>query len=142
MPTRLNPYLSFKDSTSEVMDFYQSVFGGKLDKTSFKDGGMEYEPGDAEKVMHAQLETDNGMFLMASDTPASMNPEGVDPSNGTISLSGDDEAELKGYYEKLSADGKVTLPLDKAPWGDWFGMCQDRFGVDWMVNISGKGVDS
>jgi len=91
---------------------------------------------DAENlVMHAQLEADHGITLMASDTPP-----GMDFTQGNsinISLSGDDEGTLRGYWEKLSADGKTIMPLEKAPWGDTFGMCFDRFGVQWLVNISG-----
>jgi PhnB protein len=59
-------------------------------------------------------------------------------SNISMSLSGDDEARLRKYYDKLSANGTVTLPLEKAPWGDHFGMCNDQFGVRWMVNIAGE----
>jgi PhnB protein len=71
---------------------------------------------------------------MAADVPSSME---VGP-NGTISLSGDDEATLRGYWDGLTEGGTVTVPLEKAPWGDTFGMCTDRFGVDWMVNILGS----
>ena len=56
----------------------------------------------------------------------------------SMSLSGDNETELRGYYEKLSADGTIGMPLEKAPWGDMFGMFTDKFGVSWLVNISGQ----
>jgi PhnB protein len=72
---------------------------------------------------------------MGADTPNSMD---LPPnSNGTLSLSGDDEAELRGYWDKLSDGGEVSMPLEKAPWGDTFGMCVDKFGIAWMVNIAG-----
>ena len=83
------------------------------------------------------LEAPNGMVLMGADTPIHMEYE--PGSRISVSLSGDDEAELRGYYEKLSADGTVMVPLEKAPWGDHFGMCTDRFGVTWLVNISSAG---
>jgi PhnB protein len=73
---------------------------------------------------------------MASDTPAGMSWQA--PGGITISLSGDDEAELRGYWDRLADGGSVTLPLEKAPWGDSFGMVTDRFGVPWMVNIAGS----
>jgi PhnB protein len=57
-------------------------------------------------------------------------------TNVGVSLSGDNEAELTAYYQKLSAGGTVTMPLDKAPWGDSFGMFIDKFGVSWLVNIT------
>ena len=136
MTTRLNPYLNFRDNARQAMEFYHSVLGGKLDMTSFKDAGMSQGPGDGDLVMHAQLEADNGMTLMASDTPPGMNF--TPGTNISISLSGNDEKPLRGYWEKLSAGGNVMMPLEKAPWGDTFGMCTDPFGIQWMINISGK----
>jgi PhnB protein len=83
--------------------------------------------------MHAQLESPNGFTLMAADTPPGM---AHDPGNNiAISLSGTDADELRGYWEKLSAGGSVSVPLEKQMWGDEFGMCADRFGIGWMVNI-------
>jgi PhnB protein len=137
MATTLNPYLSFRDNAREAMEFYKSVFDGELTVSTFADLGASEDPSEADKVMHSQLEAPNGMTLMGADTPNSM--EFDEGSRISISLSGDDEGALRGYYEKLSADGTVTMPLDKAPWGDFFGMCTDRFGVNWMVNISGAG---
>ena len=134
MTTRLNPYLSFRDNAREAMEFYKSVFGGELQSNTFKDFGLSQDPSDDDKVMHSMLEAPNGMVLMGADTPSAM--EVQSGSSISISLSGDDEAELRGYFEKLSADGTVTMPLEKAPWGDHFGMCTDRFGVSWLVNIS------
>jgi PhnB protein len=90
----------------------------------------------AAKIMHAVLTTDNGIVFMASDTPNSM--EYRTGTNMSMSLSGDNETELRGYYEKLSAGGTVGMPLEKAPWGDTFGMCTGKFGVSWLVNISGQ----
>src|SRR5262245_19389611 len=133
---RLNPYLTFKDNTRQAMDFYKSVFGGKLTSTSFKDGGMANNPAAANLVMHAMLEANNGITLMASDSPPGMGPEISAGNNISISLSGDDEKTLRGYWDKLSAGGKTTMPLEKAPWGDTFGMCTDKFGIQWLVNIS------
>ena len=132
---RLNPYLTFKDNARQAMDLYKNVFGGKLTSTSFKDGGMSQSPADANLVMHAMLEADNGMTLMASDSPPGM--EHTVGNNISISLSGDDERTLRGYWDKLSAGGQITMPLEKAPWGDTFGMCTDKFGIQWLVNISG-----
>jgi PhnB protein len=85
--------------------------------------------------MHAQLESPSGLTLMASDTPARME---YNPGNTySISLSGEDDAELRGYWDKLSEGGAVSMPLAMAPWGDAFGMCNDKFGVAWLVNIAG-----
>jgi PhnB protein len=138
MQTKLNPYLSFKDNAREAMEFYQTVFGGKLAISTFKEYHASQDPSEDNKVMHAQLEADNGIVFMASDTPNNM--EYKAGTNYSMSLSGDNEAELKGYFEKLSTGGSVTMPLEKAPWGDMFGMLTDQFGVSWLVNIAGQQV--
>jgi PhnB protein len=137
MTSRLNPYISFRDQAREAMDFYQSVFGGELTRTTFGEGAMSEDPVEKDRIMHSQLETPAGYTLMVADTP---NPMAVSPINGaiSISLSGDDEAELRGYFDKLAEGGEVGVPMEKAPWGDTFGMLTDRFGVGWLVNVAGS----
>ncbi len=132
MASRLNPYVSFNGDAREAMEFYQSVFGGNLTMNTFGEYGAQDSP-DADKIMHAQLETERGFTLMASDTPSGMD---YTPGNTiAVSLSGDDGDELRRYWEQLSAGGTVSVPLEKQMWGDEFGMCVDRFGVPWMVDI-------
>ena len=132
MGSNLNPYLHLDDTARSAMEFYRDVFGGELNVMTF--GDMGSEGPEASKVMHAQLETPSGFTLMASDTPPGMDrPTG---SAVTISLSGDDAAELHGYWDGLSAGGTVDTPLEKQMWGDEFGQCTDRFGFTWLVNIS------
>jgi PhnB protein len=138
MASKLNPYLSFKDNTREVMDFYKSIFGGALTVNTFKDLGASQDPSEDDLVMHSSLDAPNGITIMASDTPARMEFSGH--TGFSMSLSGDDEAELTGWFNNLAAGGTVTMPLNKAIWGDTFGMCVDRFGVNWLVNISGQGA--
>ncbi|GAA1402619.1 VOC family protein [Oerskovia paurometabola] len=136
MTTRLNPYLNFRDDARAAIEFYRDVFGGELTISTFADFQAADDPADADKVMHSQLEAPNGLVLMAADTPSSME---YSPGGGVaISLSGEqaDDAELRGYWAKLSSSGTVTVPLEVAPWGDAFGMCVDRFGVSWLVNIA------
>jgi PhnB protein len=133
---RLNPYLSFRDNARDAMTFYESVFGGELTISTFGDFQASDDPSEQQKVMHSQLETPDGLVLMAADTPNAMEYK---PQAGvSVSLSGDDEARLRGYWERLSEGGTVTMPFEKAPWGDIFGMCVDRFGTSWLVNASGQ----
>ena len=134
METKLNPYLNFKDNTREAMEFYKGVFGGKLDINTFSDYNASPDPSEADKVMHSVLESETGITFMAADTPNSM--EYKPGTNFSMSLSGENENELRGYFEKLSEGGTVTMPLEKAAWGDTFGMVQDRFGVSWLVNVT------
>jgi PhnB protein len=133
MASRLNPYISFDGDARQAMEFYKGVFGGNMTLNTFGEYGAPESP-DADKVMHSQLEADNGFILMGSDTPAGMQHNPGD--NISISLSGDDADELRGYWAKLSEGGTVTMPLEKQMWGDEFGMCTDQFGVPWLVNIS------
>ena len=132
MASRLNPYISFTDNARQALEFYKSVFGGTLNLNTFGEYGAD-NPAVADMVMHAMLETDRGFALMASDTPPGMeyNPG----SSISISLSGTDADDLRGYWEKLSGSGTVTMPLEKQMWGDEFGQCVDRFGISWMVDI-------
>jgi PhnB protein len=132
MASRLNPYLNFNGNARQAMEFYASVLGGNLNLTTFADAGMTDSP-DAGKVFHGQLETDAGYTLMAADTPAGMEFQGMHGFG--VSLSGDDDA-LRGYWERLCEGGTVTMPMQKQSWGDEFGMCTDKFGVPWLVNIS------
>ncbi len=133
MHTKLNPYLNFKNNTREAMEFYKSIFGGKLQINTFKEFKASKDPSEDDLVMHSVLEAD-GIEFMASDTPKRMEYKPVAGFN--MSLIGDNETELRGYFEKLSARGNITMPLEKAIWGDTFGMCTDKFGVNWLVNIS------
>ena len=136
METKLHPYLSFRDNARQAMEFYRSVFGGKLTMTMFKEFNASQDPGEDDKIMHAMLEAENGITFMAADTPNRM--EYRPGANISMSLSGDNEKELTSYFEKLAAGGQITMPLEQAPWGDTFGMCADRFGVNWMVNITAQ----
>src|SRR4051812_48379167 len=133
--TKLNPYLSFRDQARQAMEFYKTVLGGELTLNTFEESHASDDPSEGQKIMHAQLES-NGMTLMASDTPNAM--EHKSGSSISVSLSGDNLEELTGYYNKLAEGGTKTLPFEKAPWGDTFGIVVDKFGVQWMVNAAGE----
>ena len=134
----LNPYLTFDGQAREAMETYRDIFGGQLDVNTFGDFGGTGEGGPpADGIMHAQLTTDLGFALMGSDA---MPGSGPDP-NGWVSLSGDEADTLKGYFEKLAEDGETILPLEKQMWGDVYGQCKDRFGIQWMVNIAGSAAE-
>ncbi len=139
MALDLNPYLQFSGNAAEAMDFYHSVFGGELNKMTYAEGMSDDNPETAANIMHSSVFVDRGFLLMASDVPADMSAA----DNGYICLSssGEDPAEdakLRGYWEGLSAGATVNQPLEQAPWGDYFGQLTDRFGVNWMVNITGE----
>ena len=130
MPSRLNPYISFPGNAREAMEFYKRVFGGTLALSRFGEYGGEQNP---DGIMHGMLETERGFTLMGADTPPGMEHKPGD--NIAVSVSGDDADELRGYWDQLSEGGTVTVPMEKQMWGDEFGMCVDRFGIGWLVNI-------
>jgi PhnB protein len=134
MAARLNPYLSLPGTAREAVEFYASVFGGQPSVMTFGEMG----PGapDPDNVMHASLETPAGLLMLADTAPGTEHARGNDMA---ISLSGDDAAQLQGWWDRLSDGGEVSVPLEQQMWGDVFGMCTDRFGVSWMVNIAGDG---
>ncbi|MBP2412552.1 PhnB protein [Arthrobacter stackebrandtii] len=133
MTVRLNPYLNFRDSARGAMEFYHSIFGGTLDLSTYAEMPMFDDPAEGNKIMHAMLTGDNDIVLMGADVPNSMEIS----ANSSVSLSGDDETVLRGWWDALSDGATIGEPLTKAPWGDTFGMLTDKFGVPWMVNIAG-----
>lgn len=134
MAVRLNPYLSFRDNAREAVEFYRSVFGGDLSLNTFAEFHASEDPAEQDKIMHAMLETPKGLVLMGADTP---NSTEYQPHGGvSMSLSGDDEGDLRSYWDALAKGGTIVAPLEPSPWSDTFGMCVDQFGVNWMVNIA------
>ena len=132
MPLRLNPYITFAGDAREAMEFYQAALGGELAVNTFGEYG-DAGP-DSDKIMHANLETPDGFTLMASDPPP-----GLDSSQGssiTVSLSGEDEDKLRGFWDKLTEGAEIHMPLERQMWGDVFGQFTDKFGTQWMVNIT------
>ncbi|HSV38068.1 MAG TPA: VOC family protein [Nocardioidaceae bacterium] len=131
MASRLNPYIGFDNNARQAMEFYQAALGGELVFNTFGEMGNQDNP---DGIMHAMLETPSGFTLMASDSPPEV--QYTPGANISVSLSGEDEAELRGYWDKLSEGGQVAVPLEKQMWGDVFGMLIDQFGIGWMVNIT------
>ena len=143
MSVALNCYIGFNGNAREAMEFYQSVFGGEIHLDTFgnyAEHGMPVSDGDTDKIMHGYLKGDTGIEIMSSDTPSGSE---FDPGQRiTLALSGDDKATLGSYWDKLSAEGEVTMPMQTAPWGDSFGMITDKYGVSWMVNISSANTEA
>lgn len=135
MTTKLNTYIAFDGDARDAAQWYKSIFGGELfmDTMGKYADSMPVDEADTDKIMHFFLKGEHGIEVMGADTPKGLPYDGG--SRLTIALNGDDEAILRGYWDKLIDGGSVTMPLDKAPWGDTFGMLTDKFGVKWMVDI-------
>jgi len=129
----VNPYLFFKGNAREAMEFYKNIFGGELTLNGYDDLPGPTQEGLEGKLMHADLRGGD-ITLMASDTLQASDKA----AKVTISLSGDNEEKLTAIFNKLSDGVDVQFPLKKEAWGDTFGQLTDKYGVDWMVNISAK----
>ena len=127
----LNAYLFFAGDCREAMEFYKDVFGGTLKVQTYDEVPGQPEAMEG-KVIHASL-MEGDVDLMASDSPITGN---LGTGKISLSLSGTDENKLRNVFDRLSEGGRVNSPLKKEFWGDTFGMLKDKFGVDWMVNIS------
>lgn len=134
----INPYLNFMGKTEEAFNFYKSVFGGNFATFQrFKDvpGGEKMSEADQEKIMHISLPIGKGNLLMGTDALESMGQSLTAGNNFYLQLTPESEKEADELFNKLSAGGEVTMPLDKAFWGAYFGMFVDKFGIQWMVNF-------
>jgi PhnB protein len=138
-PVNFNPYVFFDGSCREAMEFYKSIFGGKLAILNWETNPNVQDAGMKGKVMHARLETDDGFVWMAADSPTALAKEG---NRISLALGGMDEDKLRQWFDALGAEGIVKSPLKTESWGDTFGMLTDKFGVDWMVNISSSKEES
>lgn len=136
MASTLNPYIAFRGTARQALEFYQSVLGGDLNLNTFAEFQASDDPAEADNIMHGQLETKAGFTLMGGDMPNSMPFQ--DGETITICVSGDDESELRGYWDGLARGATIGMPLELAPWGDYYGQLTDQFGVGWMVNIAGS----
>lgn len=137
MAIALNPYLNFSTEAREALEFYQAALGGELSIMTFGESGMADDPSQADLVMHGQVTTPHGLVLMASDTP----PGGDQPAHGThvnVSLSSGD-TDLQPFWDRLTEGAEVVVPFELAPWGDKFGLFNDKFGIAWLVNQASLG---
>ncbi|QFU86750.1 VOC family protein [Amycolatopsis sp. YIM 10] len=138
MGSQSNPCITFNGNAREAMEFYREVFGGELELGTVADFGSPDSP-NADKVMHSRLDTPAGYTLMGWDFPDDRpgHPPYQAGNNVAVFLGGDN-GELRDYFEKLSAGGTVTLPLEQQVWGDEAGSLVDQFGISWMFNITAQ----
>lgn len=126
MSSTANPYLSFSGNALEAMEFYTSIFGGDLEVMKFGENSFGADP---EGVMHASLTTDDGWVLMASDGGDAK----AEAGRVSVAIMGG-EKQLRGYFEALCEGGEKYMEFEKQMWGDVFGSCKDRFGIEWNIN--------
>ena len=136
----ITPYIHFNGNAEEAFNFYKSVFGGEfVTIVRFKD--MPSNPDfpmsekEANKIMHIALPIGKTDVLMASDTPESMGKHNENETRSKISISTENKEEADKLFNGLSAGGKIECPLEDSPWGSYFGMFRDKYGIEWMVDF-------
>lgn len=140
-----NIYLNFKGNCEEAFNFYKSVFGGefshvgRFNEMPPQEGAAPIPAEDGNKIMHISLPLGEGSVLMGSDTIGEWAPNFTQGNNFSISLNPLSRDEADRLYATLSAGGKITMPMSETFWGDYFGMCEDRFGINWMFSYNDQG---
>ncbi|MEO7924968.1 MAG: VOC family protein [Chitinophagaceae bacterium] len=137
----INPYLNFPGNTEEAFNFYRSIFGGEFVMIQrFKDTPeADRVPAEhKDKIMHIALPIGNGNILMATDALESMGHKVTTGTNFHLSVSADSKTGAEKIFTGLSAGGKITMPLADTFWGSYFGMCTDKFDIQWMVSYDEK----
>jgi PhnB protein len=135
----LNPYLHFNGNAEEAFDFYKSVFGGEFAaKVRFKDFPNPEFPmpeKEADKIVHVSLPISSTSVLMGSDVPEFMGKVNEAENRSKISISVASKEEADKLYHGLSEGGKVEMPIGDSPWGSYFAMFRDKFGIEWMIDF-------
>lgn len=138
----INPYIHFNGNAEEAFTFYKSVFGGEFAMViRFRDMPVQGNPiseSEADKMMHIALPIGKSNVLMGSDTPEYMGKHNERETRSKISVSAESKEEADHLYNGLSAGGEVEMPIGDSPWGSYFGMFRDKYGIEWMVDFDPK----
>ena len=139
---QINPYIHFNGNAEEAFTFYKSVFGGEFAEMSrYRDFSFPEHPipeSEANKIMHIALPIGKCSVLMGSDTPEFMGKHNENENRSKISISAESKEEADRLFNGLSAGGTVEMPVADSPWGSYFGMFRDKYGIEWMVNFDPK----
>ena len=140
----INPHINFNSNAEEAFTFYQSVFGGEFAKiVRFKDvSSPEFKvpENEANKIMHIALSIGKN-FLMGNDVPESMGRVSENENRSKISISAESREEAEKLFNGLSAGGTIEFPMGDSPWGSYFGMFRDKYGIEWMVEFNPNAKD-
>jgi len=138
--TTINPYINFNGNAEEAFTFYKSVFGGEFTQVvRFKDLASDEFPipeEDADKIMRIALPI-GGNTLIANDVPESLGPVNEKENRSKIAVSAETREEADRIFNGLSADGEVEMPMSESPWGTYFAMFRDKYGIEWTVEVAG-----
>ncbi len=138
--TTINTWINFNGNAEEAFNFYKSVFGGEFTKIiRFKDlASAEFKVSekDENKIMYISLPISNSSALIANDVPDFMGPVNENENRSKISISAESKVEAERIFNSLSVGGQIEMPMDNSPWGTYFGMFRDKYGIEWVVECS------
>jgi PhnB protein len=138
----INPHINFNGNAEEAFTFYKSVFGGEFAKViRFKDLASPEFPiaeKEANKIMHIALPIGKSNMLMGNDVPEILGKTNENENRSKISISTESKEEADKLFNGLSAGGKIEMPITDSPWGSYFGMFRDKYGIEWMVDFDAK----
>lgn len=136
--TTINPYINFNGNAEEAFTFYKSVFGGEFETIiRFKDLASDEFPvpeAEAEHIMRITLPI-GGNILIANDVPEAMGPVSENENRSKIAVMAESREEAARIFTRLSEDGTVEMPMDESPWGTYFGMFRDKYGIEWTIEF-------
>ncbi len=139
--TQINPHYNFNGNAEEAFNFYKSVFGGEFKKIiRFKELASDEFPvpeHEANKIMHIELPIGNSV-LMANDVPEMMGRTNENENRSKLVIRTESKEEADKLFNGLSQGGQVEMPIDNSPWGTYFGMFRDKYGIEWMVEFESK----
>ena len=140
---QINPHINFNGNAEEAFTFYKSIFGGEFSKiTRFKDlsnDEFQVSEKEANKIMHIALPIGKNI-LIANDVPDIMGPTNENENRSKISISTESKEEADKLFNGLSVGGQIEVPIGESPWGSYFGMLRDQFGIEWMVNFDSNDI--
>lgn len=139
---QINPYIHFNGNAEEAFNFYQSVFGGAFSALSrYKDlqnPVFSFPTHEADKILHIALPIGASTMLMGSDVPEIMGQVNEHENRSKVAITAASKEEADKLFNGLSKDGSVEMPIGDSPWGSYFGMFRDKFGIEWMVDFDSK----
>jgi PhnB protein len=136
----INPHVNFNGNAEEAFNFYKSVFGGEFSRiirfSQMASDNFVVDEKDANKIMHIELPIGNSNLLMGNDIPEFMGKVNEQENRSKIVVAADSQEEADHIYNGLSAGGAVEMPISDSPWGTYFGMFRDKYGIEWIIEFN------
>lgn len=138
----INPHINFNGNAEEAFEFYRAAFGGEFSRIvrfkDFKNPEFQISPNEENKIMHIALPIGKSNVLMGNDVPEFLGRVNEQENRSKISISAESKEEADKLFNSLSAGGAIEMPISDSPWGSYFGMFRDKYGIEWMIDFNPK----